>query len=1191
MKGGWIMKNKLCLLLLGLLAAAAYGQMTTYCSTPPFVGSTVQPNILIAQDFTGSQMWRAYYTVNNGRYRPNVKHYGYFNPDSNYSYNSSGGYFYHNPAGLFPGNVLNWACMSRIDIARKVLIGGKAASRTGAVHKLLGEGSGDGWGSGSRDTVTVGGTRYRVDKPSNTQVTFTRVGGTSPGTIAGTYYVRVNVQAVNDRGVIQQIADKNDDGVWDEDVPRFGLMTYSTGSSIGRKIKGYCGISPLSSLVDSISNITPNGATPIGNAVYEAICYFSQRGPYWSGDYQAIPQGCTRDPMYDTLPGVGKMAVPCRRNFVLVITDGESNSDNAIASDANMPAGPFSRNLYNYDGVWNNYDDCSGGGDDDHPADDYAYYGHITDIRQGGTRELAGKQTIDFFAISTFGQGTALLREVAKDGGFIDLDSNNVPSSAEYDMDHDEVPDNFYDAQDGYELEDAVRRTLLAMMARASAASAVSIVSGSTSGEGTVQQAYFQPVKIEGTDQVYWTGYLRSLWIDRYGNMREDSHHAGWLDMKDNTGIEGDYIVQMFYDVSANPPRTKVRRYRDPDGRGGTVASLVLVDEVELGDINNVWNAGRWLYDNSAASRSIKTFVDADNDGLVDAGEIVPFTTANAATIRPYLTATSNAQAETLIQYIRGVDYPNLRPRILAGSVWKLGDIIYSTPAFAGKPTERYDQIYGDQGTGQGYANFYQTYRERRNLVLVGANDGMIHAFNAGRFIANTDPTSNAKGRLDEMGQALGKEMWAYVPKNLLPHLQWLTKTNYCHVYYQDLKIKITDVRIFSSDAVHPDGWGTILIAGMRFGGYPYTVGANTYRSAYVCIDITDPDNPAPLWEINAPDMGFTVSYPCIGHVGGQWFAVVGAGPTSFDGSSSRVPKIYVINIGTGQIVRSINTSDANCSIGDCISVDINLNGQTDVFYFGTYGRWATAAGRMYRLVTHSSSDPGTWTLNTLIDVQRPITAGPVVAKDEFNKFWVYFGTGRYLSNNDEGDATPQYLVGIQDMKLDTTRFLSQLRNVTNIEVKGYDSVSYNGTSGPWINWISFMNDMSAYKGWYRVLPVNAGKSERSTNKPVIIGGALLASTFMPSGDPCAYGGEGFLYALYYLTGTAFYNEIIARGVGQTVNPINISLGAGQPSAPSIHIGASGENTFIQTPTGAVISVGTVLPFNPRSGNLFWKQR
>jgi hypothetical protein len=60
--------------------------------------------------------------------------------------------------------------------------------------------------------------------------------------------------------------------------------------------------------------------------------------------------------------------------------------------------------------------------------------------------------------------------------------------------------------------------------------------------------------------------------------------------------------------------------------------------------------------------------------------------------------------------------------------------------------------------------------------------------------------------------------------------------------------------------------------------------------------------------------------------------------------------------------------------------------------------------------------------------------------------------------------------------------------------------------------------------------------------------------------------------------------------VGTGDSPVKINLGAGQPSAPAIHISATGERTFIQTPTGAVISVGTVLPYSARSGNLFWKQ-
>src|SRR5207244_9033772 len=55
--------------------------------------------------------------------------------------------------------------------------------------------------------------------------------------------------------------------------------------------------------------------------------------------------------------------------------------------------------------------------------------------------------------------------------------------------------------------------------------------------------------------------------------------------------------------------------------------------------------------------------------------------------------------------------------------------------------------------------------------------------------------------------------------QDLLPQLRWLTVPNYDHVYYVDLTPKVTDARIFTPDADHPGGWGTILIGGFRLGG------------------------------------------------------------------------------------------------------------------------------------------------------------------------------------------------------------------------------------------------------------------------------------------------------------------------------------------------------------------------------------
>ena len=82
--------------------------------------------------------------------------------------------------------------------------------------------------------------------------------------------------------------------------------------------------------------------------------------------------------------------------------------------------------------------------------------------------------------------------------------------------------------------------------------------------------------------------------------------------------------------------------------------------------------------------------------------------------------------------------------------------------------------------------------------------------------------------------------MWAYVPYNLLPHLSCLTDSDYnleAHKYYVDLRPRIFDVQIFDKNeagcsyvdgkpttlddpgCIHPNGWGTILVGGMRFGG------------------------------------------------------------------------------------------------------------------------------------------------------------------------------------------------------------------------------------------------------------------------------------------------------------------------------------------------------------------------------------
>ena len=63
-----------------------------------------------------------------------TRYYGYFDPDARYSYSSG---FVRDPGGAWDGNWLNWVCMRKIDVARKVLMGGLATARTGGGNQTL----------------------------------------------------------------------------------------------------------------------------------------------------------------------------------------------------------------------------------------------------------------------------------------------------------------------------------------------------------------------------------------------------------------------------------------------------------------------------------------------------------------------------------------------------------------------------------------------------------------------------------------------------------------------------------------------------------------------------------------------------------------------------------------------------------------------------------------------------------------------------------------------------------------------------------------------------------------------------------------------------------------------------------------------------------------------------------------------
>jgi type IV pilus assembly protein PilY1 len=125
--------------------------------------------------------------------------------------------------------------------------------------------------------------------------------------------------------------------------------------------------------------------------------------------------------------------------------------------------------------------------------------------------------------------------------------------------------------------------------------------------------------------------------------------------------------------------------------------------------------------------------------------------------------------------------------------------------------------------------------------------------------------------------------------------------------------------------------------------------------------------------------------------------------------------------------------------------------------------------------------------------------------------------------------------------------------------------------------------------GWYKELE----SGERIINKPSLLGGILLAPSFVPNQDICGFGGSSYLHTLYFETGTAFYKSVVgveAEGGKDRVLD-RIDLGLGISSSLGIHVGRGhGARGFIQQSTGTIAQIDLKPAFSIKSGFVNWRE-
>lgn len=1239
--------------------------MEDYCTVPPYVVQNVPPNIMIVLDNSGSMFNFAYvdpgadllldtaddvmctasgtpctgFTA-RGTY-PTFKYYGYFDPDYWYTYGSNR----FTPtapktgSGLsgaraktsseWDGNFLNWLTMRRVDIIRKVMTGGLSTG-SGLSTRLLGE-IADSSGRGIyKSTISADTPNYTEYTGAKTYTFNTAGSGTSSFSVSGgggTFNVDVIV-ALTLPLPAQTASQVKVEGVLQRAVgakARIGLSFYrpnTSASTQGGFVQTSVAGTSLSAVVNQINNTRPNSNTPLAETLWMVTGYFAQDNTMGQGSPEpnynnnAFTINPTNDPMnYGT--GGQQVNRSCGKSFVLYITDGEpcadgylpatlsdyaSGKSNYNCSGSNCPAvAPFSASTF---------PTCGAGGNVA-GIEDVALYAHTTDLRSStiGVNAIDGTQNLSMYFVFAFGKGSTLLRYAAINGGFEDSNGNNIPDlQSEWDNNSDNEPDTFYEATDGAVLETSIEAAFSTMLKRASSGTAASVLASGEGRGANLLQAVFYPRRAFGNDVIGWTGSLQNLWyyVDPFfanSSIREDTTDDKILN------LQNDYIIQFYFDNTVAIPATKARRFVDTDGDGG--ANSQITPDIKLEEVGNLWEAGKLLWSRevtgaTAVPRKIYTTINGTSFLSGD------FSTTNASTLASYLQAASTTEAENIIKYTHGEDITldanndsvnDFRARTVTigveTHVWKLGDILDSTPRIsAWVQLNNYDKVYSDTT----YSDFVVTTGyKNRGMVFAGANDGMLHAFNFGLLEEKwTGQGTYEKARLT--GADLGKEMWAFIPKNVLPYLKYITDPDYCHVFNVDLTPFLFDASIsgLAGDTRTVNSWRTILIGGMRTGGAcrgtttactdvdeggsgskdcvntPVDVsGASVGYSSYFAIDITDQNNPILLWEFSEADipagdrgLGFATAGPSVVRIGngasqpspdsinGSWFVVFGSGPTGpintlntqFMGRSDQNLRLYILDLKTGSLVRTINTGIQYAFAGSMINstMDTDLDYQDDAVYIGytkrntadgagtTANPYKWTQGGVGRLLTKENVDPAQWAWSIVMDDIGTVTSRAAKVESTKTKIlWLYFGTGRsYFANADSIDdpTNQRTLFGIKDpcftspgvynLSCTTSVAIGSLTDVTNIaSVPSESTANGSGFSGWYINLDASGNYTYAEGQLATPVTKNYGAERAITDTMSTATGGVFFTTYKPYTDVCSIGGKSFLWAVRYNTG------------------------------------------------------------------------
>jgi type IV pilus assembly protein PilY1 len=559
---------------------------------------------------------------------------------------------------------------------------------------------------------------------------------------------------------------------------------------------------------------------------------------------------------------------------------------------------------------------------------------------------------------------------------------------------------------------------------------------------------------------------------------------------------------------------------------------------------SQIWSAQAQLDAQASNARLIATWDPVANTGtpfewspaLAPAG--ISATTGLGAALSSFA---SDPNGQDLLQFIRGSNVKEQRNGgPFRNRAHKLGDIVFSAPLFVGAPN-------GMTQTADYFA-FATAHANRSPVVYVGANDGMLHAFDA----------------------ATGTERFAYVPNGVFNNLVKLANPFYNaqHQYFVNGSPRVADAQ-FASDG----SWHTVLVGTEGAGG-----------STVFALDVSAPDSlvteaevaQAVLWEFSDADMGLGFSEPEIVSTAAGWMVVVGNGYNS----ANQKPVLYGLNPQTGAILAKVDL----CAAVPAACNSAVANGLSSVAVVNSYGQVSAAAnvayagdlqGNVWR-VDISDPNPANWIVSVMFQATdpsgapQPITTVPAVTLNP--KFpnllgtMVYVGTGQLLGVPDLTTTQIQTMYGIYDPPTGATPPIgfAGIPNRTNLQPQVLAMESVNGVSVrtvPTPSAVPLPPTAGAERGWYMDLSLSPG--ERVVADPEIeSGGGVVFTTFQPNTSTCSGGGNAWLMVLNFATGAAFPQPELDVNGDARINqsdlpasgnvPVGMLLGPGYASTPTL---------------------------------------